>query len=66
MAEWTVSGFRMTMYKADHPPLHGHVRKDGRFIGKFNLETGTWMKGPRRHKARATAAVLRWRRENGI
>ena len=40
MAEWTVSGFKITMYKADHPPLHCHVRKDGDFIGKFNLETG--------------------------
>ncbi len=51
MAEWTVRGFKITMYKVDHPPLHCHVRKDGRFIGKFNLETNTWMTGPRRHKA---------------
>src|SRR2546421_603084 len=27
MAEWTVSGFKITMYKADHPPLHCHVPK---------------------------------------
>jgi hypothetical protein len=66
MAEWTVRGFQITMYKVDHPPLHCHVRKDGKFIGKFNLETGMWMAGPRRHKARANAAIRKWRRENGI
>lgn len=66
MAEWTVRGFKITMYKVNHPPLHCHVRKDGRFIGKFNLETNTWMTGPRRHKSPASAAVARWRRENGI
>lgn len=66
MAEWTVRGFKITMYQADHPPLHCHVRKDGRFIGKFNLETGTWMTGPKRHEARANAAIARWRRDNGI
>ena len=53
MAEWTVNGFKITMYKADHPPLHCHVRKDGNFIGK-------------RHKAQANAAIAKWRRENGI
>jgi hypothetical protein len=47
MAEWTVNGFKITMYKGDHPPLHCHVRKDGRVIGKYNLETGTWMTGPK-------------------
>ena|SRR6266705_526048 len=52
-AEWTVNGFKITMYKADHPPLHCHVRKDGNFIGK-------------RHKAQANAAIAKWRRENGI
>ena len=46
MAEWTISGFKITMYKADHPPLHCHVRKDGKFVGKFNLESGTWMTAP--------------------
>jgi hypothetical protein len=35
------------------------VRKDGNFIGKFNLETGTWMSGPKRHKAQANAAIAR-------
>jgi hypothetical protein len=66
MAEWTVRGFKITMYQADHPPLHCHVRKDGKFIGKYNLEAGTWMTGPKRHKAQANAAIKRWRRENGI
>ena len=66
MAEWTVNGFKITMYKADHPPLHCHVRKDGVFIGKFNLETGTWMTGPKRHKAQANVVIARWMRENGI
>jgi hypothetical protein len=66
MAEWTIRGFKITMYKADHPPLHCHVRKDGKSIGKFDLETGTWMTGPKRHKAQANAAIARWRRENGI
>jgi hypothetical protein len=66
MAEWTVGGFKITMYKADHPPLHCHVRKDRDFIGKFNLETNTWMTGPRRHKAQANAAIARWRRKYGI
>src|SRR5437667_8208775 len=42
--------------------LHCHVRKDGKFIGKFNLEAGTWMSGPKRHKAQANAAIKRWRR----
>src|SRR5438132_789298 len=37
MAEWTVRGFKITMYKADHPPLHCHVRKTG--ISSGNL---TW------------------------
>jgi uncharacterized protein DUF4160 len=66
MAEWTINGFKITMYKADHPPLHCHVRKDGQFIGKFNLETGTWMRGPKRHKAQANVAIARWRRKYGI
>ena len=66
MAEWTVRGFRIRMYKVDHPPLHCHVRKDGKMIGKFNLETGTWMTGPRRHRVQANSAVARWRRDNGI
>ena len=66
MAEWTVGGFKITMYKADHPPLHCPVRKDRDFIGKFNLETGEWMTGPKRHKARATAAIAKWRRKYGI
>jgi hypothetical protein len=47
-------------------PLHCHVRKDGNFIGKFNLETGTWITGPKRHQAQANAAIARWRREYGI
>ena len=66
MAEWTVRGFKITMYMTDHPPLHCHVRKDADFIGKFNLETGTWMTGSKRHQAQANAAIARWRRENGI
>ena len=66
MAEWTVGGFKITMYQADHPPLHCHVRKDGRFIGKFDLESAVWMTGPKRHKRQATAAIAKWRRENGI
>lgn len=66
MAEWTVGGFKITMYKADHPPLHSHVRKDGDFIGKFNLETGKWMTGPYRHTAQANAAIRKWRQQYGI
>ncbi len=66
MAEWTVNGFKITMYKADHPPLHCHVRKDGCSIGKFNLEAGKWMIGPRRHKKQADAAIAKWRKDNGI
>ena len=54
MAEWTVGGFKITMYKADHPPLHCHVRKDGKFIGKFNLESGTWMARPKRQVCKRT------------
>jgi hypothetical protein len=42
------------------------VRKDRRFIGKFNLVTGAWITGPKRHRAQANAAIARWRRENGI
>lgn len=66
MAEWTVNGFKITMYKVDHPPLHCHVRKDGYFIGKYNLETGTRMIGPKRHKSQANAAIAQRRRDNGI
>jgi hypothetical protein len=66
MAEWTVRGFKIAMYKADHAPLHCHVRKDGHFIGKFDLESGTWMTGPHRHKAQANTAIAKWRRQNGI
>jgi hypothetical protein len=66
MAEWTVSGFKITIYKADHPPFHCHVRKDGNFIGKFNLETGTWITGPTRHKAQANKAIARWRKRYEI
>ena len=66
MAEWTVRGFKITMYLADHPPLHCHVRKDGRSIGKYDLESGTWMTGPRRYKRQANAAIAKWRRKNGI
>ena len=35
-------------------------------IGKYDLESGRWMTGPKRHKAQANAAIARWRRENGI
>ena len=66
IAEWTVNGFKITMYQADHPPLHCHVRKDGKFIGKYNLETDTWMTGPYRHKRQANAAIAKWRRDIGI
>lgn len=41
MAEWIVNGFKITIYQADHPPLHCHVRKDGKFVGKYNLEPGS-------------------------
>ena len=61
MAEWNVNGLVITIYKADHPPLHCHVRKDGEFIGKYNLEAGTWMKGPKRHTAKANKAIEKWR-----
>ena len=36
MAEWTIRGFKITMYKADQPPLHCHVRKDGNFIDDWS------------------------------
>jgi Domain of unknown function (DUF4160) len=58
--------FKIAIYQADHPPFHCHVRKDGRFIGKFDLEDGVWMVGPKRHKRQANAAIARWRRENEI
>ena len=66
MAEWTIRGFKITMYKTDHLPRHCHVRKDGAFVGKFNLETGIWITGPKRHKAQANAAIAKWRREYEI
>ena len=66
MAEWTVNGFKITMYKADHAPVHCHVRKDGGKIGKYDLESNRWMSGPRKHGAKAEAAIARWRRDNGI
>lgn len=66
MAEWTVNGFKITMYKADHPPLHCHVRKDGRSVGKYNLEAGTWMTAPKRHKRQAEAAIAKWRKQYGF
>jgi hypothetical protein len=66
MAEWAIRWFKITMYKAGHPPLHCRVRGDGNFVGKFNLGAGTRMTGPKRHKAQANAAVARWRREYGI
>jgi hypothetical protein len=64
MAEWTVSGFKITMYKADHPPLHCHVRKDEISSGNTTLRTICgWLE---RHKAQANAAIARWRRQYGI
>jgi hypothetical protein len=66
MAEWTVRGFRITIYKTDHSPLHCHVRKDGKLIGKYNLDAERWITGPKRHKAQANAAIKKWREENGI
>ena len=66
MAEWKVKGFRITMYNVDHPPRHAHVRKDGENIGKYNLEDGCWMTGPKKHADQAEAAIRKWRHDHGI
>jgi hypothetical protein len=66
MSRWRVNGFEITEHKADHPPRHVHVRKDGRLIGRYDLEHDDWMEGPYHAAEQANQAVQRWREQEGI
>lgn len=38
-------GYIFLTWKADHPPKHVHVYRDGRLVTKWNLEKHTVMNG---------------------
>jgi len=42
-----------------------HVRKDGRDLARYDLETDAWMEIPAAHLNTATEAVREWRRKHG-
>ncbi|MBA4370343.1 MAG: hypothetical protein C0418_02050 [Coriobacteriaceae bacterium] len=38
-------GYEFVTWVGDHPPRHVHVLRDGRFVVKWNLDTGRPMAG---------------------
>ncbi len=48
----------------DHAPRHVHVLRDGRLLGKWNLEGGCLMEG--RLSARAVAVIRQLQREGRL
>jgi hypothetical protein len=38
-------GYVFVTWKADHPPRHVHVFRDGRLVAKWNLDAGRMMTG---------------------
>ena len=59
MATWRRNGYVIRSYKNDHAPLHVHVFVVAREIGRFDLESLTWMDPvPANHAGRARDAIL--------
>lgn len=65
MPRWNYGGVVVVLYGADHPPLHVHVFKDGRRLGKFDVENRRWMEGPHPHADQARKAIRQWLRDHG-
>lgn len=60
--DWKARGYLFRLYRNDHAPLHVHVFKDGRELGRYDLENGRFMdKTPRRK-----GAILNAMREVGL
>lgn len=38
MGRKRVGGFVFVVYKGDHPPMHVHIEKGGRYIGRWDIE----------------------------
>jgi hypothetical protein len=38
MSRRRAGGFVFVTYKGDHPPLHVHIEKEGREIGRWDIE----------------------------
>jgi hypothetical protein len=66
MPVWKVRGFVIVQYPGDHEPLHVHVFKDRRRVGRFNLEDRTWMEGPLDAADQARRAIRKWLEEHGL
>ena len=66
MSIWKISGFKITEYKVDHPPHRVHIRKDGKLVGKYDLENNQWMEGPYHAADQANKAIRQWRIQQGI
>ena len=52
-------GYFFETYAGDHPPYHVHVYKEGRFIGRFDMENQRSMDGE------FSAQVLRYLEDLG-
>lgn len=58
MPRWRRDNYLIVLYAYDHPPLHVHVFRDGRPIGRYDLEADCWLDEPvPRHRDRARRAV---------
>ncbi len=50
-------GYVIVSWDSDHRPLHVHVYKDGRCVGRFDLEHQVFMDIDRRHRGRVLRAL---------
>ena len=46
MVKKSIGGYQLVTYKGDHPPLHVHVYRNGRVIGRWDIENQRPMDGP--------------------
>ena len=51
-------GYIFLTWKGDHGPRHVHVYRDRKFVVKWDLETGTPMKGAASRRVRQLIAEL--------
>jgi len=57
-------GYIFETYAGDHPPYHVHVYKDGRFIGRFDIENQVAMDGDLPSQVLSYLEELGYRRVN--
>ena len=60
--KWKAKGYVFKHHKNDHPPWHVHIFKDGRELGRYDLENGRFMDW----RGRRTRVVLAAMRQVGL